>query len=161
LLDDRSERLDIDLAESEVHMSVKWSVLGMLLLTASIPTFANDAKLPCNYSSEAESKDYSSVAAEFTGALANNDAEKAARFMKFPIKAKVDGKTTSIKNPDELKKNFSKIFNKEFVSKIVNNKPEDTVCNWQGAGIANGSIWINDVSGNTGDRSVKVITINN
>jgi hypothetical protein len=137
------------------------------LMFLSFSTFTAQAqdtsKLACdNFAGTGlDEKIYQSFADSLQAALKKKDAAEVSKMIRYPIKTKISGKKTTIKNAQDFELNFSKIFNDAFLLKIEKNTVSDTVCNSQGLGWANGSLWINAADFQKNPNELKVIAINN
>lgn len=98
---------------------------------------------------------------EVQGYMADNDKEKLAQVINYPIKVKIKGQSVSITNKDELIKNYDDIFTPEYKDSIIKAYPKNLFGNYQGVmvmlpgGLFN--LWINVDS----NSNLKIIAINN
>ena len=105
------------------------------------------------------------VAQNFLDELKNmvekEEYSKLAKKIKFPIKAKIDGKRISFKNEEVFLVFASKIFTKDYKNKILNSKPEDRVCRDSGVGLNHGAIWFMAPNWHEKPNEIRVIHFNN
>lgn len=85
-------------------------------------------------------------AQSFCKAVKNNDSKKVAEFIKYPIKAKFDGKWRKIENKRELIKNYNKIFTPSFRLRIISSVPHNMNASFSyhrtsGVMLGDGEIW--------------------
>ena len=94
-------------------------------------------------------------------ALKKIDVAALSKLAIYPLRLKVDGKKTLVKTEKDFLAVAPKIFNQDFVNEILAEKSDNDVCNWQGLGIANGSIWIRSENFGKPTETLKIVTINN
>jgi hypothetical protein len=93
--------------------------------------------------------------------IANDNKEKLAEEIKYPINVKINGKVTKIQDKDELIKNYDKIFYEEYKQKISKTSTKYLFVNYQGIMVGVGELWINDVISTGSDSKLMIIAINN
>ncbi len=75
-------------------------------------------------------------------AVAKHDATAVAALVHYPIKVKLHGKPTSLRDPQAFIKNYDRIITPDISAVIQNQKYEDLFVNYQGVMFGNGEIWI-------------------
>ena len=93
--------------------------------------------------------------------IANDNKEKLAEEIQYPINVKINGKITKIQDKDELIKNYDKIFYVEYKQKISKTSTKYLFVNYQGIMVGVGELWINDVISTDSNSKLMVIAINN
>jgi uncharacterized protein len=86
--------------------------------------------------------------------ISAKDSDAINKLVIFPLRVNANPNKV-IKTPIELKQNFSFVFNEKIVKAITFQKPEEIFCNYQGAMIGNGEVWISQ----SGDK-VGIYVIN-
>jgi hypothetical protein len=77
-----------------------------------------------------------------TQAIAGDD-ESIAQSIFYPINAKIDGETRTIRSADEFLENPRKILNDKVIKALVDNGEEDLVNGVVGIRVGNGELWFN------------------
>jgi hypothetical protein len=92
--------------------------------------------------------------------LSNDDKQKLAKLINYPIKLKVNGEITNIKDENDFIENYDNIFHKECKKAIENSFTKYMFVNWRGIMFGGNqyNMWINEVIGVT---DMKITTINN
>ncbi|MFT8351098.1 hypothetical protein [Clostridium saccharoperbutylacetonicum] len=138
----------------------KTSYPFVLSLEGSIPgaEYGKRYAKVLNNKSDQDVEDYVSKIQNY---IANDNKEKLAEEIKYPINVKINGKVTKIQNKDELIKNYDKIFYEEYKQKISETSTKYLFVNYQGIMVGVGEFWINDVISTGSDSKLMVIAINN
>lgn len=92
--------------------------------------------------------------------LSNDDKQKLAKLINYPIKLKVNGEITNIKDENDFIENYDNIFHEEYKKTIENSFTRYMFLNWRGIMFGGNqyNMWINEV---IGDTDLKITTINN
>ena len=106
-------------------------------------------------------QDVEDFVSKIQGYIANDNKEKLAEEIQYPINVKINGKVTKIQNKDELIKNYDKIFYVDYKQKISKAPTKYLFVNYQGIMVGVGELWINDVISTGSDSKLMVIAINN
>lgn len=93
--------------------------------------------------------------------IVNNNKEKLAEEIQYPINVKINNQVTKIQNKDELIKNYDQIFNLDYKQLIRKAPTKYLFVNYQGIMFAGGNIWINDVMLDGNNSELKITAINN
>ena len=138
----------------------KTSYPFVLSLEGSIPggEYGKRYAKVLNNKSDQDVEDYVSKIQSY---IANDNKEKLAEEIKYPINVKINGKVTKIQDKDELIKNYDKIFYVEYKQKISKTSTKYLFVNYQGIMVGVGELWINDVISTGSDSKLMVIAINN
>jgi hypothetical protein len=98
---------------------------------------------------------------QFQAALQNNDANKAAALIHYPLRVNfVENKkhvSRSVKNVAQFVQEWPGLISASVQQKIIKTNGQDSnqmICNWQGIGFADGALWF------FGDHSAKIYVIN-
>jgi uncharacterized protein YcfL len=108
-------------------------------------------------------KDVENFVSKIQKLVVNGDKEELAAQIKYPINAKINGKSTKIQNKDEFIKNYAQVINPNYKKVISNAYIKYMFVNWQGIMFGEGlyNMWINEQIP-TGSASKLMITaINN
>lgn len=104
-----------------------------LSLTLFIGMFINAQDLPAEYKPEVQT---------FIDCFKNNDMEKLAALIRYPLKRKYP--ILPVKNKAELLKRFDEVFDKALVDEIKNSEPDKDwgAVGWRGITLGNGTVWL-------------------
>jgi len=138
----------------------KTSYPFVLSLEGSIPG-AEYGKRYAKVLNNKSDQDVEDFVSKIQGYIANDNKEKLAEEIQYPINVKINGKVTKIQDKDELIKNYDKIFYVEYKQKIIKTSTKYLFVNYQGIMAGVGELWINDVISTGGDSKLMVIAINN
>lgn len=108
-------------------------------------------------------KDVENFVSEIQKLVVSNNKEELASQIKYPINAKINGKSTKIQTKDEFIKNYAQIFNPNYKKAISNAYTKYMFVNWQGIMFGEGfyNMWINEVTPNGSDSKLMITAINN
>lgn len=81
------------------------------------------------------------------GFVSNDEKEKLAEYVAYPINVSINGTKTAIKNETEFVKNYDKILTEEVKKVFLSQMLDNIFVNYQGVMIGNGEIWINQIVG--------------
>lgn len=138
----------------------KTSYPFVLSLEGSIPG-AEYGKRYAKVLNNKSDQDVEDFVSKIQSYIANDNKEKLAEEIKYPINVKINGKVTKIQDKDELIKNYDKIFYEEYKQKISKTSTKYLFVNYQGIMVGVGELWINDVISTGSDSKLMVIAINN
>lgn len=93
----------------------------------------------------------------------NNNKQKLAEQIAYPIKAKADGKVIRIQTKDDFISNYDQIFNGNLKQVISDTFTKYLFANYQGIMFGSGmyNLWISDVMTTGGTSKLLIIAINN
>lgn len=108
-------------------------------------------------------EDVENFASKIQTLVVNDNKEELAQKIKYPIYAKINGKSTKIQNKDDFIKNYSQIFNSNYKQVISNAFTKYMFVNWQGIMFGEGlyNIWINEQTTTGSDSKLMITSINN
>ncbi|MHA3789294.1 hypothetical protein ACX0HA_13880 [Flavobacterium hauense] len=88
------------------------------------------------------SKEHKEVIASFISYFKNNDRQKLAAYVNYPLKREYP--IPPVKNKDEFLKRFDEVFDSKLITMIVNSDPlkDWSAVGWRGIMLASGSVWI-------------------
>jgi hypothetical protein len=138
----------------------KTSYPFVLSLEGSIPG-AEYGKRYAKVLNNKSDQDVEDFVSKIQSYIANDNKEKLAEEIKYPINVKINGEVTKIQDKDELIKNYDKIFYVEYKQKISKTSTKYLFVNYQGIMVGVGELWINDVISTGSDSKLMIIGINN
>ncbi len=101
----------------------------------------------------------------FKKAIAENDKDKVASMITFPVKAILaNGLMVTLKSRADFIKAYDKVFDTKFKQIILQTQVEDLWAKYSGVAMPRGEIWINGVTRgkkNLEKFQIKITTINN
>lgn len=94
--------------------------------------------------------------------IKNDDREKVAALITYPISVKVDGNRQSINTKEELIKNYDKVFHPEYKNAIAKAFTKYMFCNSKGVMFGGNmyNVWINNVI-NKDKKEILITGVNN
>lgn len=97
-------------------------------------------------------------ASEIQGYIGNDNKEKLAQNISYPISLNIDGTITKIQSKDEFIKNYDRIINSDFKKSISNSSTKFLFANSQGIMFGEGlyNMWINE-----SNSKLMITSINN
>lgn len=133
-------------------MSVKKIILLCLsLFLFSNYAFANNFYYVANFDDDASVEEFVN---QFKQAVINNDKNKVASMIHYPIEATFKDKPVIINNKDEFLKFYDDIFDENLCNIIANANTHNMFVNYKGVMLDNGEVWFsNDKDG------IKVIAV--
>lgn len=84
------------------------------------------------------------------------DAKSLGEFISFPVRVNHKGTLKKIHSLSDFNSIASEVITSNVIDVILNQKPEEIFCNYQGIMLGDGEIWFAKIKGKTG-----IITINN
>ncbi|MBM7868726.1 hypothetical protein JOC70_000195 [Clostridium pascui] len=112
---------------------------------------------------ETSDEDVEKFANKIQGYIINNNKEKLAEEMSYPISVKINGKNTKIQNKAEFIKNYDLIFNPSYKQAMTNAPAKYMFANYKGIMFGEGqyNMWINEIASNNGTSKLMVTAVNN
>ncbi|MBS7535952.1 hypothetical protein KHC28_20065 [Ancylobacter sonchi] len=91
-------------------------------------------------------------------AVAADDRTAVAGMVDYPLRTKIGGKTTTVRNAKGLIASYDKILTPKVRQVVAAQNYADLFANWRGVMIGNGEIWFSGI----GDKGrVAIIAVNN
>ncbi|WP_315071109.1 hypothetical protein [uncultured Clostridium sp.] len=106
-------------------------------------------------------QDVETFISEIQSYIVNDNKEKLAEEIAYPVNVKINGQVIKIQNKDELIENYDQIFNADYKQGISNAPTKYLFVNYQGIMFDGGNIWINDVMLDDSNSELKITAINN
>lgn len=78
---------------------------------------------------------------------------------RYPLRVRLNGKSTLFRSKTELLKNYERVFDGAIRCSVLRAKKSEIWDNWQGFTISNGEIWWERF--NTPNSRFKLVTVNN
>lgn len=97
--------------------------------------------------------------AELQRAVADNDRQRVARMVLYPLDTRVGRRRARLRGPRDFLRHYDALFNRHVRGVLAAHKPGDELFrNWQGFMLGRGEIWFEQLA-DTGE--IKLIAINN
>ncbi|MFL0247132.1 hypothetical protein [Candidatus Clostridium stratigraminis] len=93
--------------------------------------------------------------------VANDNKEKLAEQILYPITVKINGKATKIQNKDDVVNKYDEILYTNYKNVIINTSTKYLFTNYQGVMLGNGEMWINEVTPTGNNSKLMITAINN
>lgn len=127
---------------------LKGLLLAALLTSTTLAANAQSAHLGsgCNLTAPGGAKptqDFPTFDKELRQALKHKDVAALALLIKFPLRVNVDHDRYYIDNAAALQSQFSILFPPSIRNAVINQKPSNLLCTFDGIGYGNGDIWVN------------------
>lgn len=108
-------------------------------------------------------EDVEKFASKIQGYIINNNKEKLAEEISYPINVKINGKSNKIQDKDEFIKNYDLIFNPNYKQAMTNAFTKYMFANYKGVMFGEGqyNMWINEIASNNGTSKLMITAINN
>ncbi|MBE6069528.1 MAG: hypothetical protein E7211_17840 [Clostridium lundense] len=112
---------------------------------------------------EISDEDVEKFANKIQSYIINNNKEKLAGEISYPINVKINDKTTKIQNKAEFFKNYDLIFNSKYKQVMTNAFVKYMFANYKGVmfGEGNYNMWINGIASTNGTAKLMITAINN
>jgi hypothetical protein len=92
--------------------------------------------------------------------LIKNEISKIAKLVNYPVRFNSRKKNKKIKDEKTFVVEFPKFTNKKWIAKVLNGSNKNSVCNSQGVGLNNGSLWLTAPRFHTQKDIIKIIAVN-
>lgn len=108
-------------------------------------------------------EDVEKFAGKIQSYIMNNNKEKLAEKISYPINVKINGKTVKIQNKDEFIKNYNLIFNPNYKQAMTNAFTKYMFANYKGVMFGEGkyNMWINEIASHNSTSKLMITAINN
>lgn len=108
-------------------------------------------------------EDVEKFASKIQSYIINNNKEKLAGEISYPINVKINDKTIKIQNKAEFIKNYDLIFNSKYKQAMTNAFTKYMFANYKGVMFGEGqyNMWINEITSNNGTSKLMITAINN
>ncbi|WP_052085594.1 hypothetical protein [Clostridium sp. HMP27] len=112
---------------------------------------------------EISDKDVEKFASKIQSYIINDNKEKLAGEINYPINVKINDKTRKIQNKAEFIKNYDFIFNSKYKQVMTNAFSKYMFANYKGVmfGEGNYNMWINGIASTDGSSKLMITAINN
>lgn len=90
-------------------------------------------------------------------AVAENDKEAVASMVKYPFKARINGKAVTIRDAVHFVADYDKVFTAKVKEAVSKQTYPNLFANWQGVMIGDGEVWFSGIDNN---NTVKIIAVN-
>lgn len=132
--------------------------LAMLAAAAPLPA-ADDPAQEMNATLDAlfgEHVPYRNFFERLKQAIANNDRAAVAAMIDYPFRARIGGKSVTLRDPAHFIAEFDRIVTARVRQAVLDQQYETLFANWQGVMIGDGEIWFSAV-GKKGEIRITAI----
>lgn len=84
----------------------------------------------------------------------NNEKEKVASYIAYPISVTINNEKTTITTEDEFISNYDQIFNESVKTAFLNQNMKDLFVNYKGVMVGEGQLWFSIIEGTTHKYSI-------
>jgi len=146
------------LAKMMAHLARLFVLAVLLVLTLGISASAQTTVNICK-NSRPDCSQAVAFFAKFQLALRQDRREAIASMARYPLRVRLNGKGTVLRNKKALLEKYQQVFDKAVRCSILRAKKSEIWDNWQGFTIAHGEVWWE--RSNAANSQFKLITINN
>ncbi|MFD1461358.1 hypothetical protein ACFQ5D_07880 [Paenibacillus farraposensis] len=130
----------------------------------SSPAASNSSQNPFEVAGIQDPKSFLNTFKALQKAVADNDKEKVANYILYPLRVNDSEKSLTIPNKKDFMAKYDQIFTDAIREALVNQKTDDLFVNYQGVMVGSGELWLRRAADNPkvfGVFSINLETVTN
>ncbi|UQQ34693.1 hypothetical protein [Paenibacillus polymyxa] len=116
--------------------------------TSSAPAASNTSQNPFEVAGIQDPKAFLNTFKALQKAVADNDKEKVANFILYPLRVNDSEKSLTIPNKKDFLAKYDQIFTDAIREALVNQKTDELFVNYQGVMVGSGELWLRRATDN-------------
>ncbi|KAF6583878.1 MULTISPECIES: hypothetical protein [Paenibacillus] len=116
--------------------------------TSSAPAASNASQNPFEVAGIQDPKAFLNTFKALQKAVADNDKEKVANFILYPLRVNDSEKSLTIPNKKDFLAKYDQIFTDAIREALVNQKTDELFVNYQGVMVGSGELWLRRATDN-------------
>ncbi|MGQ3479928.1 hypothetical protein [Paenibacillus sp. TY11] len=116
--------------------------------TSSSPSAPNSSQNPFEVAGIQDPKAFLNTFKALQKAVADNDKEKVANYILYPLRVNDSEKSLTIPNKEDFIAKYDQIFTDAIREALVNQKTDDLFVNYQGVMVGSGELWLRRATNN-------------
>jgi predicted lipid-binding transport protein (Tim44 family) len=116
--------------------------------TSSSPATSNPSQNPFEVAGIQDPKAFLNTFKALQKAVADNDKEKVANYILYPLRVNDSEKSLTIPNKKDFMAKYDQIFTDAIREALVNQKTDDLFVNYQGVMVGSGELWLRRATDN-------------
>jgi len=116
--------------------------------TSSSPAASNPSQNPFEVAGIQDPKAFLNTFKALQKAVADNDKEKVANYILYPLRVNDSEKSLTIPNKKDFMAKYDQIFTDAIREALVNQKTDDLFVNYQGVMVGSGELWLRRATDN-------------